>query len=317
MFGVPVGELFPHKSNDKSGSDIDTFEALLGKCRMLMGQRMRLGVFHSLWNWDHKWRSSVGQLRAWVEDLIRKAAHDREKGDVQGTPLGQGRKLCVLVNELFDVSAGPDEVYSQLMNVYFPARDSVAIATTDILFHLARHPRVWTKLRNEVLAHADIKGPQFTYESLKSMKYLQSILNEGLRLHAPAGRSIRESRCDTVLPVGGGSDGKSPVYVPSGTRIDVNFMAMHRDPDFWGSDAETFRPERWEALRPGWHYIPFLGGPRTCPARNMALTQCGYIVAKLASEFAKLECADPEEKFIEEIASTMRSRNGCKVRLIK
>ena len=36
---------------------------------------------------------------------------------------------------------------------------------------------------------------------------------------------------------------------------------MHRDPDLWGTDAEEFRPERWEHARPMWNFVPFGGGP--------------------------------------------------------
>lgn len=63
---------------------------------------------------------------------------------------------------------------------------------------------------------------------------------------------------DTVLPRGGGATGESPIFVQAGTRVDMNFGVMQRDPDFWGSDAEEFRPERWQTVRPKWEYIPFL-----------------------------------------------------------
>jgi len=47
---------------------------------------------------------------------------------------------------------------------------------------------------------------------------------------------------------------------------------MHRRKDYFGEDAEDFRPERWlddpetgkKGLRPGWEFLPFNGGPRIC-----------------------------------------------------
>lgn len=73
---------------------------------------------------------------------------------------------------------------------------------------------------------------------------------------------------DTVLPVGGGPDGKSPIFVPAKTHVMWSVYSMHRRSDFYGEDAEEFRPERWEQLRPGWEYLPFNGGPRICIGRK-------------------------------------------------
>jgi cytochrome P450 monooxygenase len=55
---------------------------------------------------------------------------------------------------------------------------------------------------------------------------------------------------DTVFPHGGGPTGDSPIFVQAGTKVDMNFGVMQRDTDFWGPDAEDFRPERWQTVRP-------------------------------------------------------------------
>ncbi len=57
---------------------------------------------------------------------------------------------------------------------------------------------------------------------------------------------------DTVLPRGGGPDGDKPVYVPKGSFVNYAIYAMHRRQDFYGLDADEFRPERWETCRPSW-----------------------------------------------------------------
>ena len=62
----------------------------------------------------------------------------------------------------------------------------------------------------------------------------------------------RISNKDTVLPVGGGEDGKSPLFVPKGAALVVNIYCANRSKDVFGDDVEDFRPERWEDLRPGW-----------------------------------------------------------------
>lgn len=73
---------------------------------------------------------------------------------------------------------------------------------------------------------------------------------------------------DTVIPLGGGPDGKSPLFIPEGWTLAWSVWTMHRRKDFFGEDAEEFKPERWETLRPGWEYLPFNGGPRICIGRT-------------------------------------------------
>lgn len=67
-----------------------------------------------------------------------------------------------------------------------------------------------------------------------------------LRLHPVVPRNEREAIRDTIIPLGGDKDGLSPVFVPKGTLVCYNVYAMHRRADFYGPDAQEFRPERWE-----------------------------------------------------------------------
>jgi cytochrome P450 len=79
----------------------------------------------------------------------------------------------------------------------------------------------------------------------------------------------RTSERDTVLPTGGGPDGKSPIFLPKGGVIVYNAYAMHRSPALWGPDALEFKPERWEkeSKLPS-KFVPFGGGSRICPGRE-------------------------------------------------
>lgn len=235
-----------------------------------------------------------------------------------------------MVGELVKETQDRDSLRHQIMNLFFPARDSTAIGVSNVFFQLARHPRVWDKLREEVVNTAP---GALSIELLNSMKYLRNVIDEsgsltafqsvimieltssGLRLHSPVGHAARTCLKDSTLPRGGGPDGKLPIFVPKGQFIGIHFDAMQRDPDLWGADAEEFRPERWETYRAGWEYTPFLGGPRICPAKQMVLTETAYVVVRLVQEFKSIECRDPETMYLERQRMTTESRNGVQVAL--
>ncbi|THV51506.1 hypothetical protein BGAL_0108g00020 [Botrytis galanthina] len=209
----------------------------------------------------------------------------------------------VYLDELVKKTKDKTELLNQMLNLFLPARDSTSSATGFIFFHLARHPDVWMKLREEVVS----VGAPITFDLLKSMKYLN------LRLLAPAGLSIRTCVEDCVLSRGGGTDGKSPFLVPPGTEIRIVLQALHEDRDIWGEDAMEFGPERWENLRTTRGYIPFLGGGRICPAQQMAPIEVFYLVVRSMQEFKVIENRDPEKKFVAGMKLSMGSENSVKV----
>ncbi|KAF2033496.1 cytochrome P450 [Setomelanomma holmii] len=120
----------------------------------------------------------------------------------------------------------------------------------------------------------------------------------------------------TILPCGGGVDGKSPLYVEKGDNLEFNYRTMMRDKTFWGEDADDFVPERWERIRPTWEYTPFGGGPRICPGQRLVFTETVYVLVTLLRSFEKVENRDPVWEWKEEMRMTFQSKNGCLVGLI-
>lgn len=91
----------------------------------------------------------------------------------------------------------------------------------------------------------------------------------------------RVSLTDTTLPVGGGPDGKSPIYVPKGTMFDTSYYVLHRLHSIWGPSAEIFDPDRWDTFRPGaWEFLPFGAGPR-------GYVQCAFINLKVTRSLGR------------------------------
>ena len=79
-----------------------------------------------------------------------------------------------------------------------------------------------------------------------------ALISEALRLRPVVPANTREAVCDTILPLGGGMDGQSPMFVKKGTHVYYSAYSMHRREEFFGENIEEYRPERWEGLKLGW-----------------------------------------------------------------
>jgi hypothetical protein len=98
--------------------------------------------------------------------------------------------------------------------------------------------------------------------------------------------NLRFANKPTVLPRGGGPDGKSPVLLPKGSGIAWSVYHLHRLESIYGPEARVYRPQRWESgelikkARPGAGYVDFHGGPRLCLGSKRTLS-CSLFVSPL------------------------------------
>lgn len=108
------------------------------------------------------------------------------------------------------------------------------------------------------------------------MRHLLTACLLVLRLYPSVPVNSRSALKTTGLPVGGGPDGKSPILIKKGLTVGYSPYVMHRQKKLYGSDANLFRPERWDPNEEnevslkniGWGYLPFNGGPRICLGRK-------------------------------------------------
>ncbi|CUM51862.1 unnamed protein product [Debaryomyces tyrocola] len=118
---------------------------------------------------------------------------------------------------------------------------------------------------------------------------------------------------NTTLPKGGGPDGKSPIFVSKGKNLFYSMYSAHRNPKYYGKDADEFRPSRWlesEIRKVGWAFLPFNGGPRICLGQQFALTEASYIVVRLIQMFPNLSSFCEEYPPRKNTQLTMSHQNG-------
>ena len=191
----------------------------------LLGLALRLiaGPLKPLFVFDPTWKRAYTRVHAFVDKHVEIALDKQKEIARSGEPQKSHPEKYILLHQMAMVTQDPYDLRAQIINVFFPARDTAAIAFSNIIFELARHPYLWEELRAEVL---DIGAQQLTFELLKSLETTKAIINETLRLHLPASRISRIALRDTVLPVGGGPDARSPLFVAKGTVIEMDLYPL-------------------------------------------------------------------------------------------
>ncbi|KAI0124110.1 cytochrome P450 52A1 [Xylariales sp. AK1849] len=251
---------------------------------------------------------------ALVHDFVDSIIADRLR--LEKNAGGLSSSDYIFLDELIHRFSDPVRVRSELLQILLAGRDTTAAMLTNFWWCISRHSEAATRLRHEI---EQLQGAHPTFEQVKELKYLMAAVNESLRLYPVVPVNLREAVEDTTLPMGGGKDGQSPVFVPKGQAVMWNLWTMHRREDVYGSDAAYFCPERWlggdgPPLRPGFAFLPFNGGPRICLGQQFALTEASYIIVRMMQEFNSIEGID-DGPWREKITLTTVNATGCRVKV--
>ncbi|KAK5652886.1 hypothetical protein OQA88_9552 [Cercophora sp. LCS_1] len=243
----------------------------------------------------------------------------------------------VLLDELAKVTQDPVELRSQTLNVLTAGRDTTASLMGWVFYFLSRHPRVFNKLREQVLEHFGpyTRDSSIEFKDLRdSIPYITSVINECLRMAPVIPLNERVALRDTVLPRGGGADGTESIFVPKGRQVLIPTYAMTRREDLWGPDIEDFRPERWEengGRKFGFEFIPFGGGVRQCLGRKFATvafwlrmgltgteqfarTKTAYIIVRMLQRYDRIDSAEAPDAPMK-FHHTIENRSGSGVQV--
>lgn len=183
----------------------------------------------------------------------------------------------------------------ELMNLLFAARDSNASLLCWLIYALAREPKVFEKIQQEILRV--LGGDQDalpTDSDLANLRYLDDVIHETLRLFPAVPINGRVCSETTTLPAGGGATGEEPILVPRGTLVGFSTYACQRSAKYYGDDAMKFRPERWQEVSVktrtrDFTFHPFIGGPRKCLGGNWLCT-CRSSTVLDDSHFGRALC---------------------------
>lgn len=149
-----------------------------------LGTRVRLGPLKFL-HQDRAWYEAISRVHSFVQKHIDSAFEADRKLELGTQDVktaekhdGQNGTQCknVLLHDIVRKCNDPLEVRSQIMAVFMPSRETVSFLASNVLWALARYPELQAKLRAALSPLGD--SPP-SLEALKSVKYLQWVINEG------------------------------------------------------------------------------------------------------------------------------------------
>lgn len=181
LFGESVGLM-----SDNASDSAHTFHHALDYAQQGTILRLRLGnlmVAHR----DAKFRESCCIVHAYADKFVKQALEFRQRELMFPTEKKDEytRQKYVFLNELAKDTDNPIMLRDQIVNMLLAARDTTAGLLAFTFFMLARKPKVWKKLRADVLEHYT---EPLTYDAVQEMTYLRFVLQESESAHASIAR---------------------------------------------------------------------------------------------------------------------------------
>ncbi|XP_034388392.1 cytochrome P450 3A40-like [Cyclopterus lumpus] len=201
------------------------------------------------------------------------------------------------------------EILSQAMIFLFAGYETTSSSLTFLAYNLATNPHVMKKLQEEVDSTFPNKAP-VEYQALMQMDYLDSVINESLRLYPIAARLERVAKATVEI---------NGLVIPKGMVILVPTWPMHRDPNLW-PEPEEFKPERFskenkEAIDP-YMYMPFGAGPRNCIGMRFALVMMKLALVEILQKFSFSVCKETEIPLEMDIQGLLMPKRPIKLKLV-
>ncbi|MCO5585497.1 hypothetical protein L7F22_039430 [Adiantum nelumboides] len=195
------------------------------------------------------------------EDLLAKLQNAK---DDQGEQMGKMELVCEALTQLIAGS------------------DTTSNTSCAIIYHLCTNPKAMQKLQAELDDALKDSEDVPSHDEVQELPYLNAVLSESLRFHSTSAMGLPR-----IVPVGGATiQGK---YFPAGSVVSVPSYTIHRDKGVYGSDAESYNPDRWliNGARQKYEkaFVPFSVGPRACVGRNVAMQELSILIATLIHRY--------------------------------
>ncbi|OOF92899.1 hypothetical protein ASPCADRAFT_133286 [Aspergillus carbonarius ITEM 5010] len=247
------------------------------------------------WRLNHVIDTETGFLRELCKDIVL----EKKASIVTTKPTAAELEADILGTMMLGGDFTDDELVDQMLTFLAAGHETTASAFIWACYLLTQHPEYQSLLRAEIRSRIPSGTSPITHTDLESLPLLNGIVQEVLRLYPTVPLTLRESIRDTTV---------AGTHVPRGTRVLLCPYAINRSPQFWGADADVFRPERWvdtdtsgnqvvnQHGGAGTNYaqITFLHGQRACIGKDFAKAELRCALAGVLGRFA-MEMQDPKQ----------------------
>ncbi|MEV7388831.1 cytochrome P450 [Streptomyces sp. NPDC091215] len=218
--------------------------------------------------------ADIDYLNRTVDDLVeQRRANGRGNGDLLD-------RMLETAHPETGERLSAENVRRQVITFLVAGHETTSGALSFALHYLSLHPEVAARAAAEVdRVWGDTATP--SYDQVAKLRYVRRVLDESLRLWPTAPGFAREARQDTVLA------GDHPMR--RGAWALVLATMLHRDPEVWGPDPESFDPDRFDAkavrARAPHTFKPFGTGARACIGRQFALHEATLVLGLLLRRY--------------------------------
>ena len=220
-------------------------------------------------------------------DRIKKSSSDKESSSEKS--LGKRNDILNYLIDGTDPETGTafdtTDIVSEANVLLLAGGDTMGGAICQILFYLSRNLHAYDKLASEIRTTFQSRSELGLGPKLNSCTYLRACIEEGLRLGGgpafwreagPGGATV----CDE--------------YIPPGCVVGICMTAINRKAEYFPSPL-AYQPERWissetdpakqaQLAAAKAAHQPFSLGPRSCVAKNLAITVIELTLATLIWE---------------------------------
>ncbi|KAI1070548.1 hypothetical protein LB507_006755 [Fusarium sp. FIESC RH6] len=167
-----------------------------------------------------------------------------------------------------------DELIDITMQVIAAGHETTASALVWTAYALGKNPASQDRLRKEIQS---LDTNDISAKAIDELPFLENVIRESLRLYSPTLIIPWEAQTDMTI---------AGVDIPQGTTVQIVPAMIQLNPEIWGDDVGTFRPERWEGAAPCPYAMEtFSNGPRMCPGKALAMLNMKVLLLGMVRDF--------------------------------